>query len=425
MSFWYTYTELCRRGAIFYSAAALAGSFNGLIAYGIEKNLAGAHGWTAWQWLFLVEGVLPIGCAVIILVLLPPTPEQGHFIFSKAERALAIRRSRRAFNPVDAQIRPKLMIQPLLSPFFWGLALVYMCNHFALSSLTNFLPSIIQGFGFSSVKAQLWSVIVYACALVGTNVFAWIADKTDRRGLPLIGASSFALVGYIMLMAITNNSGRFAGTCILCFGLFATIPISTSWITLTVAGYTQRATSVAAINMISQAFSIAGNQAYIDPPLCESAPEGIRPPRVAGLLTDKQTAKAWPRRSASRRRTLWLCWACCCWCATPTPRRTSTAASCRRRRWRRSRRRRGICWATSTSTSGTTTKRRHCRLAKRQASEEQKRATARRTEKETQYTLPLPLAPCPLPLSPFDRSTVHRPSATCTVHVIKQGVRQE
>jgi hypothetical protein len=49
LSFWYTYTELATRGAIFWSTSALAGSFNGLIAYGIVLNLDGDKGWSAWR----------------------------------------------------------------------------------------------------------------------------------------------------------------------------------------------------------------------------------------------------------------------------------------------------------------------------------------------------------------------------------------
>jgi hypothetical protein len=50
LSFWYPYTELATRGAILYSAVALAGSFNGLLAYLMESRLAGVNGWAAWQW---------------------------------------------------------------------------------------------------------------------------------------------------------------------------------------------------------------------------------------------------------------------------------------------------------------------------------------------------------------------------------------
>ncbi|KAK7888347.1 hypothetical protein LTR67_008693 [Exophiala xenobiotica] len=267
LSFWYTYTELATRGAIFYSTSALAGSFNGLIAYGIEKNLAGDRGWESWRWLYLVEGVLPIGCSLILLLLLPGTPEKRHFLFTKEERELAIRRSRRAFNPEDAKLRPKLIIKPLLKPHFWLLSAIYAFNHFSVSSLSNFLPAIIKGFGYSTVRAQLMSVIVYACALVGINFFARIGDKINRRGLPLLAASACASLGFILLLAVTNLKGRMAATCILAFGIYATIPLSTTWLTLNIGGYTQRGAATAMMNMIAQAFSISGNQAYIDPPI--------------------------------------------------------------------------------------------------------------------------------------------------------------
>ncbi|KAK5196811.1 hypothetical protein LTR72_001804 [Exophiala xenobiotica] len=99
LSFWYTYTELATRGAIFYSTSALAGSFNGLIAYGIEKNLAGDRGWEPWQWLYLVEGVLPIGCPLFLLLLLPGTPEKRHFLFTK-------RRARAGHPPQPKGLQP-------------------------------------------------------------------------------------------------------------------------------------------------------------------------------------------------------------------------------------------------------------------------------------------------------------------------------
>jgi MFS family permease len=114
------------------------------------------------------------------------------------------------------------------------------------------------------------SVIVYACALVGINLFARIADKTDRRGLPLIAACMFASLGYVLLLIVTNLKARMAATCILAFGIFATIPLTLTWLTTNIAGYTQRGSASAIMNMVAQAFAISGNQAYTDPPLCKS-----------------------------------------------------------------------------------------------------------------------------------------------------------
>jgi MFS family permease len=56
LSLWYKRDELATRGAIFFSTAAIAGAFNGIIAYGIGKNLEGAGGFRSWHWLFLIEG---------------------------------------------------------------------------------------------------------------------------------------------------------------------------------------------------------------------------------------------------------------------------------------------------------------------------------------------------------------------------------
>lgn len=56
VTLWYKRNELASRIGILFSMQALAGSFNGLIAYGIETNLNGALGVAAWQWIFLIEG---------------------------------------------------------------------------------------------------------------------------------------------------------------------------------------------------------------------------------------------------------------------------------------------------------------------------------------------------------------------------------
>lgn len=70
LSMWYTPRELATRMAIFYGANTAAGAFGGVIAYGVG-NLDGAHGWRAWKWLFLIEGVITIVAGLACLFFLP------------------------------------------------------------------------------------------------------------------------------------------------------------------------------------------------------------------------------------------------------------------------------------------------------------------------------------------------------------------
>lgn len=46
--------------AIFYSGSLISGAFGNLIAAGILNGLAGVHGYAAWQWLYIVEGVITV-----------------------------------------------------------------------------------------------------------------------------------------------------------------------------------------------------------------------------------------------------------------------------------------------------------------------------------------------------------------------------
>ena len=56
LSFWYRYSELATRGALFDGCTALAGAFNGIIAHQIQVNLDGKNGWHAWRWIFFIVG---------------------------------------------------------------------------------------------------------------------------------------------------------------------------------------------------------------------------------------------------------------------------------------------------------------------------------------------------------------------------------
>lgn len=60
LSKWYSKSELNLRMAIFYSGSLLSGAFGNLIAAGILRGMNGTAGMAAWQWLYIIEGVITI-----------------------------------------------------------------------------------------------------------------------------------------------------------------------------------------------------------------------------------------------------------------------------------------------------------------------------------------------------------------------------
>jgi len=76
--------------AVFYVAASLSGAFSGLLAFAIQK-LDGRSGLKGWQWIFLIEGLIPVFLALFIWKVLPNSPETASFL-TQAERDLLVRR---------------------------------------------------------------------------------------------------------------------------------------------------------------------------------------------------------------------------------------------------------------------------------------------------------------------------------------------
>lgn len=76
---WYSRWQLQTRMAIFYSAAALAGSFSGLLAFGIQ-HMDGIAGLGGWRWIFILEGILTVCVGACIPWLLPDSPNDASFL---------------------------------------------------------------------------------------------------------------------------------------------------------------------------------------------------------------------------------------------------------------------------------------------------------------------------------------------------------
>ena len=143
LSFWYEYHELATRSAVFFSMSTLAGAFNGVLAYGITKNMGGVNGWSAWKWIFLIEGVIPMAFSFVVLLLLPAEPADVRYGFNEDEKEELVRRSRRAHNTTEARLELKKVPQILLSLHFWLFVALYSFSLFCLTSLSNFLPTLV------------------------------------------------------------------------------------------------------------------------------------------------------------------------------------------------------------------------------------------------------------------------------------------
>lgn len=90
MSFFFKRDELALRTGLFISAAPLATSFAGTLAWGITR-LGDKIPIASWRTLFLVEGFPSIVVAVFVYYHIPDRPDEARFLTSRERKVAKIR----------------------------------------------------------------------------------------------------------------------------------------------------------------------------------------------------------------------------------------------------------------------------------------------------------------------------------------------
>jgi MFS family permease len=244
LSCWYKRSEFGIRAAVFFSAAALAGSFGGLLAAAIAQ-MKGIGGKPGWAWIFILEGIATFLVGVVSYWMVHDFPNEATFL-TPDDRARVLRRLRddKQASAGTEDFQMKYFWQSVKDWKTVMFAIIYMGADGSLYAFALFLPSIIQGLGYKSTTANLLSVPPYALAAVATVFIGWLADRTKQRGLCNIGMSIFAMVGFAMLLGSATPGVQYAGVFLGALGIYPCIPNSISWTSNNVEGVYKRGITI-------------------------------------------------------------------------------------------------------------------------------------------------------------------------------------
>ena len=238
LSFFYLRHEVGVRIAVFLSAAPLATTFSGALAYGITSG----HSHLAnWRLLFLVEGLPTICMAPVAYFFLPDTPDQARFL-TEEERVVAKARGVRQVGGTKrvGGVVWKEIGLALLDLKCWFTAFMYFsCNvgfsslpgklpfiersMFSKQSLTRcavFLPTILNDMGFNAIDSQGLTAPPFFCSFLVTIFSTWVADKTQQRGLTIMILTTIGGIGYVLLATVKTVGVRYFGTFLAASGIF-------------------------------------------------------------------------------------------------------------------------------------------------------------------------------------------------------------
>lgn len=219
---WYKRSELSQRTAFFTCGSLISNAFGSLIASGILDMMDGVLGYTAWRWLFFVEGALTVAVAILALFILPDFPETEYISWlTPAEHALAKRRM--VEDAADASyLKPSAdyespkrgsgamagFVIALTDWKVWYIALTLFLMVISLSFHIYF-PTLTATMGYDPIITLLLCAPPWLIAAAWALWLCGHSDKTEERCmhvvLPLVGG----IGGFLLAMSTMNITIRY------------------------------------------------------------------------------------------------------------------------------------------------------------------------------------------------------------------------
>ncbi|KAK5467689.1 hypothetical protein LTS15_000662 [Exophiala xenobiotica] len=266
LSTFYKRRELYFRIGIFISAASIAGAFGGLFATALARIPRWGTESTpihTWRNIFFFEGLLTMFIAAGAPFLMPSNPQTCMFLTDR-ERYIAnerLIREHRADPHEHVQLRHvKAAVFNINNNIA---AMGFFMINITVQGLSIFLPTILRDLGWTSTKAQLYSVPPYVAACLVAIAIAYVSDKTRRRGIFLAVATIFPIVGFSLLRWNTNPSIRYMAIYLITAGAFPGGPGFMSWGINNSAGPATRAVATAYIVSLGTGGGVLATWTYL------------------------------------------------------------------------------------------------------------------------------------------------------------------
>lgn len=237
---WYKRNERQFRVALFFSAASLAGAFGGILAWGIA-HMRGVGGYNGWRWIFILEGLLTVVIAGGAYFFIYNYPDTASFL-SDSERAVIQHRLKEDSDATEDEAFNWHNVRKAFTDIkVYLYALGFHTMSLPLYTLSLFLPSIIRGLGYTAAQAQLMTIPPYAIAFVATITTAVLSEKYHFRAPIILASTSFAIIGYTLLLTHHSPGVSYLGTIFAATGIYPSVALVLAWPANNVSGQTKRA----------------------------------------------------------------------------------------------------------------------------------------------------------------------------------------
>lgn len=267
MTCWYKKAEIGKRFSIFFTASVFSGALSGLLAGAITGNMEGVRGMRGWRWLYLIEGVVTVGAAILFKFVLLDFPETPSKKLTLEERQLAAVRMMHDRNTTAARHETKLthwqaVKAAFADPRTYVFTLLFMMD-LGSCTISYFIPTIVSEMGYASVTAQYMTIPIWMVGAVFLVVLSWTADRTGDRRWHVAGCLGLSFVCTIVCIAVNNTIVLYVMLCFYIAGLYTALPLILNWTSEVVSlPAEKRAVVVAFVNSVGNLSAVYGSRLW-------------------------------------------------------------------------------------------------------------------------------------------------------------------
>ncbi|KAJ4385102.1 hypothetical protein N0V85_008244 [Neurospora sp. IMI 360204] len=246
LTLFYPPSRTGKRIGYYFTASQLSAAVVGLVSAGFQK-MDGLHGFTGFQWMFLVYGVLGIALGIALLFWLPDRPLAPGEQRVRHKWLRWLPTSPEALTGEDALIhyqdlkrvyhsRPwnmKDLWYVLIDWRLWPLVLMYF-GVVGVGIGTQLYGSVIIASinpNFSDITVSLLFAPIWLCDLVAILLSTGLADRFHKYRAVFFSTGALIQIAGLLTttFALGNDWARYGGLLMIGFGLGPTVPVCMAW----------------------------------------------------------------------------------------------------------------------------------------------------------------------------------------------------
>ncbi|KAK7226845.1 hypothetical protein V2G26_014848 [Clonostachys chloroleuca] len=263
LSLLYKRRELGLRMSFLLGMSPLANTFASSLAYGITHIKGSLE---PWRLLFIIEGAPTILFAPVVYFFLIDSPGTARFLSEEERQHAEERLQIRDATPTKrGVVQWRQVLAGLRDYKNYTHALIHFCCNFSFAALSNFLPSIVEGMGYSSIDAQGLTAPAYLAAFLSCLLAAHLSDRHGHRGYVVAAFAAVGAVGYGLLAGIRDarlNGVRYLGAWLAACGVFPALSINITWLLNNQGGDSKKGAGLGVALIVGQCSSLISSVVF-------------------------------------------------------------------------------------------------------------------------------------------------------------------